>query len=360
MKNIIKSIQRRKLVVGLLFLLAIVSIAFVFTRHTSHAAAPSFTNTPEGRHQQEAYWQTEIKTVGGAKAYKEFGAFVAPLSSNTKHALAHIFGGALYRSQGESALAVCDAQFSYGCFHEFLASAIEEHGISEVQTLNEDCWNSLVSSPLACQHGIGHGVLGYFGYGSSSLDKALSLCKDLPMSDSIGGCYGGVFMEYNMRTMLDYNDKVRPVTDNDIYAPCDTLADEYKKACVFWQPQWWLVKVYGNKAGVGVFTKMGKNCDTIGKDTLLKRLCYEGLGTVAPLYVDNSPTKAASFCNAASTEALYKLYCLSYAANDISLVAGASEGAKVCAGLTGASAEYCSAYAANTSNVALPHEPPLL
>lgn len=158
-------------------------------------------------------------------------------------------------------------------------------------------------------------------------------------------------MEYNIRIMLGTEGGIRPVTASDIQAPCDSLREPYLKACAYGQPQWWHQVLFKGVASKEVFTKLGADCDAMVHDPLLRKSCYEGLGAITPTSVNNSPVESAQLCAATSSSKLYKLYCLSYAANIISVNLGSAEAKKVCGGLTGSAADYCNLYAENKSNL---------
>jgi hypothetical protein len=225
------------------------------------------------------HWEQAIKTDGGPAAYEEFADAVKDLSPQKQHSSAHDFGGALFKTKGVSGLSVCDSRFNFGCFHEFLGEAIATLGLGVVEQLNDSCFKDLGNNGLACQHGIGHGVMAYEGYTDSALDKALATCKSLPHNDPVGGCYGGVFMEYNLQTMLGEDARLRPGIDHP-YAPCDRLDSAYQAACVFWQPQWWNISLRQTQSDTAKrFAQLGGWC-THWSGTL-ERKCFEGIGNIA-------------------------------------------------------------------------------
>ncbi len=301
-----------------------------------------------------AYWASRIHAVGGEKAYQEFGAAVAALSPSLQHQNAHSFGGALFEALGVDGLSVCDAQYSYGCYHQFLGSAIATLGLGVVDQLNQACVDHLKSSALSCQHGIGHGIQAFLGYDDAALRKSLAMCAGLPYNDPIGGCYGGVFMEYNMQTMLGDQARIRPAKNGDLLDPCDSLDSAYQRACYFWAPQWWLqLQHQAHGKDVVDTQEVGELCDRSGSGENT-RSCYEGLGTNVVQEANFDPARAAAFCEEASTNTLHQVYCKSYAAN--SLTDGGAgkkvDGAAVCKGLTGTYLTYCEAYASNKANLA--------
>ena len=342
---------RQVLIAALCILVAIVFVV-VFTHQ--QPAAPSnqvVTGNPLAR---EQYWALRIEVAGPVQAYTEFAQAVVPLSPNQQHENAHAFGAALYDVEGLSGLATCDAQFNYGCYHEFLGRAIAKEGLGVVNELNDGCVKALKSSALSCQHGIGHGIEAALGYDTKALLEALAVCKDLPFNDPIGGCYGGVFMEYNMQTMLGDEGRTRPIMGGNWHYPCDELAADYQAACAFWSPQWWLnLQHQGKGATTSDFAALGKLCDETGSAALV-RDCYEGMGTIVPPEAEFDPVKTADLCTESSHSPLHQLYCKSYAANAIS-VGGAwqvGNGTKVCDGLTGEYLKYCVAYGKNQANLA--------
>ncbi len=323
-----------------------------------HANRPNAGSLGE----QEALWTERIGDIGGKKAYAQFAQDVADLSPAKQHEGAHAFGAALFSIEDTDGLSVCDARFSYGCFHEFLGRAIASHGLAIVKELNQGCVDSLVESPLSCQHGIGHGIIAFLGYDDTALRKSLDECKALPYNDPIGGCYGGVFMEYNMQTMLGTEARIRqPSTPQEMYEPCASLPEAFKSSCVFWQPQWWHSGVFQGEATDEVFAKLGENCRGMTRgDASLVRTCFEGIGNIVPPAAGFDGKRAAELCDATSPHAIERLYCRSLAAN--SLGGGGAgkvgDGAAVCSGLTKDSYAYCMAYAKNIGNILEAQTPP--
>ncbi len=305
----------------------------------------------ESAAKQEAYWQDRITKEGGERAYAELGEAVAPLLPSKQHEQAHMFGGALYEVEGVKGMGACDANYSYGCYHEFLGRAIAEMGLESVASLNQACIDTVKKSPLSCQHGIGHGIAAFEGYTHQALVQSLKQCKSLPYNDPIGGCYGGVFMEYNFQTMLLSEGRVRPLGSN-AYEPCDTVDPDFRNACYYWQPQWWS-QASRRLTGPEGFATMGARCAEVGPYI---RSCYEGLGNIAGSEADFDPATTKAFCEAVSRDPQYQLYCKSVAANSLSLggAGKVADGITVCDGLAADDLRYCQAYARNELNQAQP------
>ena len=307
---------------------------------------------------QEAYWKSAITSRGGKVAYADFGRVVSVLTPEMQHQEAHVFGGALYDAEGLAGLAVCDAEFSFGCFHEFLGRAIAQLGFSSIAELNQACTIALGSTALSCRHGIGHGILAYLGYSDADLTKALATCKQVSTDDPIGGCDVGVFMEYNLRVMLGVDGKVRPEHGTDMQFPCDSVSDEAKATCYYAQPQWWQQNFRKNGLSdeQDMFQRIGELCAEAPSQ--YQRNCFEGVGVIAPAAVSFSGENTLALCESASADVVDQLYCRSFAANAIFTSGGITkdDASVLCEGLTGDSYEFCSSYATNKSNIAVPME----
>lgn len=342
--------MKRRVLIGALICLAGLAAGFLYVRHTAVPQVPLTSNLKE----RAAFWKDRIDAVGPKRAYQEFAVDVEPLTPGERHENAHTFGGALFEAVGVTGLATCDARFSYGCFHEFLGRAIAELGLGVVNSLNQGCIDALGSSVLSCQHGIGHGIQAALGYDESALRKALDTCRSLPYIDPIGGCYGGVFMEYNMQTMLGEAGRTRALTSAGPLYPCTLLDSPYRPACAFWSPQWWIDLQHQAHGRDYVDTAaVGEQCDAF-RETDLVRACYEGLGTVVAPEGDFVAARVRALCEESSTDMTRQLYCKSYAANSLA-VGGAGEKGDahaVCEGLSSTATNFCDAYARNEANIA--------
>lgn len=300
---------------------------------------------------QVDYWKERIEKKGGEGAYTEFSDAVAAFSYGDRHSKAHAFGSALFAAEGADGISVCDARFSFGCFHQFLGDAISSLGLESIPDLNAKCFEDLAESPLSCQHGIGHGALAALGYDDAALRHALNVCEELPGADPIGGCYGGVFMEYNVRTMLAEEATTREYTGNP-FSPCDTLEGAFVPACIYWQPQWWAQATLQGQDITRAYTEMGNYCRKFTRNAELLRSCFEGIGNVVAQASGFDPELARSLCDAAGETGKERLLCRAIGANHFGIDASAEAAAKVCEGLSESDMTYCMSYATNKSNVA--------
>jgi len=342
------SISRQTIAIGAI-LIAIAGIAYVSGRDNGTTAPPLGIGN-------EAAWTRYIAEVGPDTAYARFSELIAGESVPQQHSHAHFFGAALFDAVGVSGLPTCDSRYSFGCFHEFLGHAIRDLGLDVVEELNRGCHEALPHTFLSCQHGIGHGVYAHFGYDDeASLFKALEVCAALPDADVIGGCYGGVFMEYNLRTMWGESAQNREPTD-DIQYPCSVVEERFVPACVYWQPQWWTSVVRGKTSAPDseeVMRQLGGYCVASRN----RKDCYEGIGNIILSESRDrsgqpSEMLARSLCAAAARSKADELRCLSVAANHFGIDVSKEAALAVCSELSGDSHAYCAQHADNTANIA--------
>ncbi len=313
----------------------------------SGSQTPDLPSAHAPLQERVGFWEDVVRAEGALSAYEMLMRATENKSIGEQHEWAHAFGSALFRVEGVEGIRVCDSRFSYGCFHQFLGDTILSLGAESIPQLNQICFDQLSENPLSCQHGIGHGALAAFGYDDESLRKALSECKALPGADLIGGCYGGAFMEYNVRTMLAEKAAPREYLGNPLH-PCDSLDEAYQIACIYWQPQWWSQTVARGLAKNDAFAMMGSYCG--GLSPILQRTCFEGIGNIVSFEADFDPAKVRTLCDATSRDAADRLACRATGANHLGIDKGREYGYAVCDDLTEEAKEFCRAYARNEAN----------
>ncbi len=221
-----------------------------------------------------AYWSNRIDAVGAESAYQQFSSFYKESDYTVQHPAAHIMGALLYQKLGNKGLSVCDSLFAFGCYHQFFASALADAGPEVVQKLDEVCIEKFGRFGTGCQHGIGHGLVEYFGYEKESLLQELSLCSLTTVVGDYFGCSSGVFMQYNIPVSFsggEIKTGVRPFDSKNPITPCDTFIPETnKKPCYFSLGQWWFA------ASSESFEKLGTFCAFV--DGRYRESCYLGLG----------------------------------------------------------------------------------
>lgn len=305
---------------------------------------------------REAYWNTQIRSKGGANAYKKFLSAISSLDSPSKRDNINAFSTALYDTVGISGFKTCATQLSipyaWRCYANIAQNAVRDNGFDFIVKLNKACFTLPEPDALTCQHGLGHVIQSQFGYSTSALSQALAVCKTIAINP-LEGCYRGVFMEYNLRSLVA-GAPPRAVSNTDPEYPCDTLSAGYQPACIFWSPQWLfgIQRQAGGHRTANDFAAIGTYCDAAGSEELI-RDCYEGLGTFVPSNSGFDPAEAALACNESSSDPVQQLYCKAYAANVISTGQGGpiGDGGLVCAGLAGSYLYYCDQYAWNAADL---------
>lgn len=308
-------------------------------------------------------FESDIRNMGDEKAYNNLASETSTLSADDQHEYGHLFGDALYKVEGIKGIAVCDSRFSYGCFHQILSDALLKYGSSAVPMLDQKCKQVLKDAYLSCQHGLGHGILvsvglNKNGYDIAHLMQALTECEKLPDDHPLGGCDGGVYMEYNLRTASNVEldqDTIRPLEQKDFYYPCNQLDSHQQPTCYFWMPQWWAAAGairYAANENIGVnklYQETGGFCDKVPLAS--SRTCFEGIGYAAVSTAGMNAAQTRNLCKQASSNKLNNLYCRSFAASMIdSVTSDRSTAMAMCEGLSGNAGSFCTAYAKEQGN----------
>lgn len=248
-----------------LFLGGVLVVFFLY--HTLHS--PTVVENARVK-----YWERRIHSIGATGAYNEL------LSSTTEHFEGHYFGTALYQEQGISGMTVCDDKLQYACLHEMYGRALAEYGLSIIKKLDTVCTES--ADPLVCEHGIGHGLVGYFGYTKTSALQSVAACKSISEhGDVVGACESGLFMEYFNRTMLPGTEPF-PVSEAALYAPCEELAlgEHDMPQCVFEFPRLWFLSLFKNERTPEHLKQLGLYCQKYDSIPALRTVCARGAAEI--------------------------------------------------------------------------------
>ncbi|MEN9621832.1 MAG: hypothetical protein RLZZ67_266 [Candidatus Parcubacteria bacterium] len=276
--------------------------------------------------------RASIKKLGAEEAYEIFKKDTADKEFDVAHTLAHIMGELLYESEGEKGITVCDGAFAFGCYHSFFGKAIATEGLDSITRLAEACYKRW-GLGLGCPHGIGHGILGYFG--DEKLVEALGVCDKLVWKEKFGGCQSGVFMEYNFHTMQSVvSAENRKFDPQRPYEPCTDIPTKNRETCYFEQPQWWL-RIFKND-----FARAADFCASIvgAKE---KEACYLGTGNVAAPSSEYDVLKTQQSC-AYIKEKAGEVSCLQRAAwAFFAELKARNDSIKVCDKLSGKDIKEC-------------------
>lgn len=266
---------RSKKGMQLLFFGFVFSLGILLFFLRESGAPPRVLNNDTDSVKTLGYWSDRIDKRGAEEAYREFTSFYGAGSHTTQHPVAHIMGALLYEKFGNEGLAVCDSSFSFGCYHQFFANALADAGPEVVRKLDEVCVEKFGRYGNGCQHGIGHGLVEYFGYGSEALLKELSLCSLTTVVGDYFGCSSGVFMQYNIPISFngrEVKSELRPFDSQNPTFPCNAFIPEsYKKSCYFSLGQWWFTSNREPVEKLGIFCALDNSSH--------REACYLGLGS---------------------------------------------------------------------------------
>lgn len=246
---------------------AIAALFFLRSHHTAYVAM-DYQNSV-------TFWRERFASESAKDAYTEFLNDGKTLRTDQTHTLAHIVGAILYDSQGMKGISYCTTDFNYGCYHGFAGRTIEVHGRAGIQMLLDACTEQSILGD--CDHGIGHGILAYLG--NDNLLEALALCPKPPDKNATGGCYGGVFMEYYLGTLRsDGGTKPLPFDPSVPEGPCRTISEQFRSACYYALPSWWMeVSADQGADHTEQFKSVAKHCEAVTSSTM-RQVCFSGAG----------------------------------------------------------------------------------
>lgn len=312
------------LIVGFVFLLTI------NTQKSQIITDPSKYNAFEDR----TYWIKQIKTSGAEEAYQKFVEENNDSLFEVQHIRAHVMGEALFETEDIHGIAICDANFGFGCFHGLFTVGFASRGNIFIQESNAMCLDRYGPLGTGCQHGIGHGIVEYVGH--DNLTDALNLCDETSQPTPLLGCTSGVFMEHNTPfTVLPGEETQEPYrfVEEKPYAACNTVDERHLESCYYELGGWWEVVLKGDKL------KMGRLCSEIS-NSKLRNMCALGLGNIigptnsydvvqSSVLCQQMPENVVAFCHAGAAWSLFSNPKFSEKATDI------------CDALDGAQQEIC-------------------
>ncbi len=235
-------------------------------------------------------WTLAMQKNGAQSTYQEFKKMNSESPFREQHLATHLIGELLYEYEGIDGITICDASFSFGCYHGFFGTSFADQDISLVPKLNQKCVEAYGPLGTGCQHGIGHGILEYMGY--EQLTEALEVCKQTTQLIPILGCTSGVFMEYNTPlTISDTNARTEPLLfdTKHPYGACNEVLKEFQKSCYYELGQWW--------RSIGIsYNRMGTLCnEALSEDN--RKYCLLGVGTIIGPTEQYSVTSSIQQCS---------------------------------------------------------------
>lgn len=286
--------------VGGAFALAVgMGVYFVFRSDTRATIDSSLSFQYK---EEKVRWQQYFDDAPVGEVYSRFLETASGLDYYAAHGLSHIIGEELYDREGWEGIAFCTQDFGFGCFHGFSGAALFDGGLKATEKLSLACTNLQRGDYLGCIHGIGHGILAYLG--NDNLVQALVACESAQRDEAVGGCFGGVIMEYNYNTMQSQSGiDLRPFSEADAYSPCLSLSDPYTPACYYELPSWWYASFegMGTTDSAGIFTRIGQLCSDI-QDEASRTFCFRGTGNVVGPRSDVQVARMKEWCDEMPTK----------------------------------------------------------
>jgi hypothetical protein len=277
---------------------------------TVHPSAPSSNSAQITRTlstldalAERQIWSQRIDQVGAATAYTEFKDKFHSRGFGDQHFAAHVIGALFYDKLGLAGVADCDASFAFGCYHSFFGRALEEQGLGVMPSLDQACLKHYGPTGTGCLHGIGHGLMEYFG--PTRLLEALNGCLLTTQTNPLFGCTTGVFMEYNTPILIDSTTiqvRSRDFNPTDPFYPCSTLPEKFQQPCYFQLPQWWNGLLSSN------YAKIGELCESIPTPQN-RESCFLGTGNDAAPSSEYDLTTTIKHCQQ-MPNSLGRLNCL--------------------------------------------------
>lgn len=267
----------------------------------------------------------DISKRGPAAAYASLKKRFAGINDfEIGHTAAHIFGGSLYERLGADGIVYCDDWFNFGCYHQFFGAMSAKEGLDALPRIDALC-SAADDATMACFHGVGHGLVGFLGYDETALREALSRCDSLSFRHP-DGCYGGAFMEYNLRFLQHgpdiFNGEYRKIENGDIHAPCALVPEHVRSSCYFAQAGW--LTLYLSHQKIFGFCGALQRVED-------RSACIAGLGKIIPWYKPEEIRRTIAACIIAPDVEAREL-CLRHAAHTTLLRSGSLAGAKeICA-----------------------------
>jgi hypothetical protein len=232
--------------------------------------------------EKREFWTTYHSVHTSAETYAKFLEVSHLLPYSEAHELSHIVAEILYAAEGQDAILFCTPDHGFGCYHGVAGAALEESGLEIVPFFGHSC-RSPGLDYLGCSHGIGHGILAYLG--NEKLDEALAECMTLQGDDPVGGCLGGVFMEYNFQTMQSTDGiALREYNPMRFDEPCDQIESRFKAACYYELPSWWratMATSTDSNSMMGISSAVriaGERCSRL--DVENASVCFSGIGNL--------------------------------------------------------------------------------
>ncbi len=288
------SFSSKQAFLSLCLLLVVGTTSYFFTRFSSEA--DGFTELKEITQVSQSWTFLEASQFfkkladlkGAPYSYEVLKRATLPPGIDF-HLLGHIVGDELYKQQGIEGISFCTADFRNACSHAVVIGALFSQGEKVLPLIAEVCKRAPGGSGAytMCFHGLGHGVLAFFGY---EFFQAVNVCKTLGtpayQNREAIECVGGVVMEMiagvHDRSLWQKKAAFFFRKDDPLY-PCSAshLSSEVKPICFTYLTPHLFEAAGGSLANPSPddFKKAFLFCERISKEEKENREeCFGGFG----------------------------------------------------------------------------------
>ncbi|MBP9668703.1 MAG: hypothetical protein KBE09_00230 [Candidatus Pacebacteria bacterium] len=240
-------------------------------------------------------------------------------SAADQHLSAHALGQILFEREGATAaFQLCGALFGYGCLHQIVSQVSPEQGIETALDAERVCREIAPRARGDCLHAAGHSIIFSRGYTEEAARESFAECEktmDATAFDTEQSCYGGAFMEYNMRFMQDGAFNGGHARASTVPFCLSLNTETARRTCIFWMAP----KVHaalGFRYTDTVFRTLGRFCnDSVPEQ--YRDACMESVGRSIGLIGYISNEQAAHYCEVATQGTPYNEGCVEWAARTI-------------------------------------------
>ncbi len=156
------------------------------------------------------------------------------------HLLGHTISDVLYKKEGAAGMAICTNDFRNACSHAIVIGLYNDYGEAALEKISDACRRAPGGrgAYTMCFHGLGHGILAYYGY---RMENALASCAKTGSLQyahrEMIECVGGAVMEIVGGGFHDRDiwqrQRVKYLSKKDPLAPCNkpVVPDAAKHMC---------------------------------------------------------------------------------------------------------------------------------
>lgn len=182
---------------GVLLAVALTNIIKESPEKSSPPEALTFANQSPTFSEVRDYLTALAQKKGALYAYQTLRVMELPPNMDF-HLLGHLVSDQIYKEKGINGMSHCTDDFRNACSHAIVVGIFSEQGIEALPKITEACRKAPGGSGAysMCFHGLGHGILSYFGY---QMEKAVPICTKAGINpfpnQEATQCISGAVME---------------------------------------------------------------------------------------------------------------------------------------------------------------------